>query len=283
MKHVTPLIVVTVVLAVTCSCTTARAQATRPAAAAASSREWTPLLNGKDLTGWYTFLRGPGRDKDPQHVFQVTGDGVVHLYKDAEEGADMPFGYFCSEKEYGDCRIRFEYKWGTKRFGRRATRPRDSGFLYHVFGNDGDQGGVWPWSIECQIQENDVGDIYAIGAHVSTTIDPATKDTKLKKFLEPNEGGVDFTTPTEPNSRLVRNPMNEHDGWNTIEVELRGDSAVHIVNGKVNMRIHNITRPDPNDPEKQIPLTKGRILFQAEGAEVMYRKIEMQPIPTDAR
>jgi hypothetical protein len=259
----------------------ASSQTTQPTTAPTPApAEWAPLMNGKDFTGWYTFLRGPGRNNDPDHVFQIEPDGVVHIYKDAPDGAEQPFGYFSTERDYADCRIRFEYKWGTKRFGRRATRPRDSGFLYHAFGHDGDQGGVWPWSVECQIQETDVGDIYALGVHVSTTIDPATRDAKLKQFLEASSGGVDFTTPTEPNSRIVRNPMNEHDGWNTIEVDLRGDSAVHIVNGKLNMRIHHITRPDPDDAEKQVPLKQGRVLFQAEGAEVMYRNIEVRALDT---
>src|SRR3954452_17988657 len=45
------------------------------------SEQWTPLFNGKDLTGWYTFLKGVGKNADPQHVFQVH-DGIVHIYND---------------------------------------------------------------------------------------------------------------------------------------------------------------------------------------------------------
>jgi hypothetical protein len=74
------------VIIATCCTAVARAQTTQP------SDAWTPLMNGRDFTGWYTFLRGEGRDKDSRHVFQIDDVGVVHLYRDAEDGADMPFG-----------------------------------------------------------------------------------------------------------------------------------------------------------------------------------------------
>ena len=72
--------------------------------------------------------------------------------------------------------------------------------------------------------------------------------------------------------------MLEHDGWNTIEVILQGDSATHIINGKVNMRLAHIKAPDPANPAQLISVQKGKILLQAEGAEVWYRNIEIQPI-----
>ena len=57
---------------------------------------------------------------------------------------------------------------------------------------------------------------------------------------------------------------------------MHGPNAVYIVNGTVNNRCTNIRRPDPNNPQRLIPLAKGRILLQAEGAEVFYRKIEIK-------
>src|SRR5206468_1396978 len=98
-----------------------------PAPAAAG--EWKPLFNGKDFSGWYKFIKGAGKNSDPQKIFQVD-DGMIHIYKDAADGSPMPFGYVCTEQEYGDCRIRFQYKWGGKRFAPRATSRRDSGCLY---------------------------------------------------------------------------------------------------------------------------------------------------------
>jgi hypothetical protein len=237
------------------------------------------VFNSNDLTGWYTWLKGLGKDNYPQKVFQVH-DGVIHIYKDAAEASNQPFGYICTEKDYGDCRIRFEYQWGTKRFGSRATKRRDSGILYHVFGEDGPGGKTWPASVECQIQENDTGDVYAINTIASATVDPKTTSGEKPQpvFMEKDAGGVPFTTRGSGNDRIVRSKMLEKDGWNTVEVILKGDTAVHIVNGEVNMRIDHILGPSSAPPADRKPLTRGRILFQAEGAEVMYRNIEIQPL-----
>ena len=68
------------------------------------------------------------------------------------------------------------------------------------------------------------------------------------------------------------------DGWNRVEVIVRGtDSAIHIVNGKVVNRATDLRELDETGT-KWIPLTKGRILLQAEGAEVLYRNIEIKQL-----
>ena len=237
--------------------------------------EWKPLFNGKDLNGWYTYLKGPGKGADPDKVFQVE-DGVIHIYKDAQDASTQLFGYIATNEEFGDCRVRLKYKWGTKRFGTRATAKRDSGLLYFFKGEDGAFGkGPWPYSVECQIQENDVGDIYAIGTQVSSTIDPAKKNEKQPTY---KEGGEPYTSPATGNNRIIRSEMLEKDGWNTIELVLEGDAAAHIVNGKVNMRISATKTPDAANPSQMVSVSKGKILLQAEGAEVWYRNIAVQPI-----
>lgn len=260
----------------------ALAQTTKPAEA-----PWTPLFNGKSFDGWYTYLKDTGKNNDPKKVFQIDDDGVIHIYKDAEQGSDQPFGYLCTEKDFRDVRLRFQYKWGEKRFGRRATAARDSGVLYFVWGEDGKGNGVWPYSIECQIQENDVGDTYVIGnatvsEQVVASVDPATLSAKAPTWMD-GPAGVPYTTPLTGNNRIIRSKMLEKDGWNTVEIELIGDTAAHIVNGTCNMRLFNIKRPDPGRPGTLRPLMRGKILFQAEGAEVMYRNIEIQPITPASR
>ncbi len=54
-----------------------------------------------------------------------------------------------------------------------------------------------------------------------------------------------------------------------------GHTSVHIVNGKVNMILTNARR---NVDGKEVPLTKGKIQLQSEGAEVFYRNIAVRPI-----
>jgi hypothetical protein len=241
----------------------------------AAEPQWKPLFNGKDLDGWYTWFKDHGKDSDPNKLIQVS-DGVLHIYKDAAEGSKQPFGYLATNEEFGDCRIRFQYKWGGKRFAPRSDKRRDSGILYFTFGEDGPGGKTWPHSVECQVQENDTGDIYAIGTACSTTIDPATNDEKAPTYKDASAGGVAYATPGKMNDRIVRSEMAETDGWNNVEIVLAGDSATHIVNGKTNMKITKATRPaDPTDPTKRVPLTRGRIVLLAEGAEILFRNIEL--------
>src|ERR1039458_7529997 len=59
---------------------------------------WVSLFNGRDLTGWYTFLQKHGKDRDPDHIIAIE-DGTIHLYKDATERSDVVMGYIATEKE----------------------------------------------------------------------------------------------------------------------------------------------------------------------------------------
>jgi len=209
------------------------------------------------------------------------------MYKDAPAGSPQPAGYIVTDKEYSNYRLRLEYKWGEKRFQPRLKTRRDAGIMYHVVGKDG----VWPRCIECQIQENDVGDIFTVNTRLATTVDPATtnvvsivttNDAGLLRtnfavrptFLEPEKSGIPFVQGIGDGiRRVIRNPMNEHEGWNAVEVIVHGDEAVYIVNGKVNNRASKIQEKVNGE---WVPLRKGKIALQLEFAEVLYRNVEVQ-------
>jgi hypothetical protein len=160
------------------------------------------LFNGKDLSGWYTFMpRKDGSDprSDPKQVFRIE-DGVLHVTGDG-------FGYVCTEQEFENYRIKLEFKWGTKRFPPRENAVRDSGLLLHVVGEDK----VWPKCIECQIQEHDCGDFWMVGG-TSIAVDGKTEKEYRKKTAD------------------AEKPTGE---WNTLEVVCDGDAITNIVNGQV--------------------------------------------------
>lgn len=251
-------------------------------AASEKASEWIPLVRGDSLDGWYILIAGQEKNVDPSHIFSVK-DGVVHAFKDTPNGKQMPFGGLITEKEYSRFHLRLEFKWGAKKFAPRQNTPRDAGILFHVSPPER----IWPQGVECQIQEGDVGDIFAVRSAVTATIDPKTKDVvdpvlKIVSpcFLESAEGGVPLTQNAQDKLyevvRVRRSHDWEHDGWNTVDVIVDGDRAVYLVNGKINNRCTNMCRPDPNDSRRMIPLTQGRILLQAEGAEVLYRNIAIK-------
>jgi len=262
-------------------------QFTRPTAKAAGQEGWTPLFNGTNLNGWYIVVRN-SRSDDPNHFVQVE-NGTIHMYKDAPADSAQPAGYIVTEKEYSNYHLRLDYKWGEKRFQPRVNTRRDAGIMYHVVGKDG----VWPGCIECQIQENDVGDIFTVNTRLETSVDPATTNlvslvitnqagtvqtnwVVRPVFMEPEKGGIPFVQGIADGiRRVIRNPMNEHEGWNTVEVIVHGDEATYIVNGKPNNRALRIQEKVNG---QWVPLTKGKIALQLEFAEVLYRNVEIKEL-----
>src|SRR4051812_48637464 len=132
-----------------------------------------PLFNGKDFTGWYLVSGSKRLEHDTNHLFTIH-DGMVHMYKDAPDKSNQKFGYMITEKEYSRYHLRFEYKWGKKKFAGKVKAKRDCGVLFHCIGPDG----VWPKSIECQVQEGDTGDIFTVYTRMTTTVDPKTTNTE---------------------------------------------------------------------------------------------------------
>jgi hypothetical protein len=108
-------------------------------------------FNGKDLTGFTTWLKKTGRE-DPQHVFRVQ-DGTIRC------GAEDT-GYLATREAYRDFHLNVEYKWG----GKNPTDKyvRNSGILLHGVGPDGSHGGVWMTSVECQLAQGCEGDLILI-------------------------------------------------------------------------------------------------------------------------
>jgi hypothetical protein len=243
--------------------------------AATETGTWKPLFNGKDLSGFYVHLQGKERGEDPDKIFQVH-DGMIHVYKDNPVGTAMPFGGIVTEKDYSHYRLRLQYKWGNKQFPPRAVGKRDAGILYHVVATDG----MWPTSVEYQIQEGDTGDFFMVYTRCEVTFNPDQPD----QFLPAADGGVPKVIggAGQVVRFIKRGDYELADDWNTAEVVVRGDEAIHILNGKVNNRCTKMQIRDPESKEEWVPLTKGRILLQCEWAELFYRNIEIMELDPNA-
>ena len=258
-----------------------------------SDGAWKPLFDGKSLEGWYTQIQNLKKNDDPEKFFHVE-DGVIHVYKDQAEGTKVPNGFIATEKEYSSFDLRMEFKWGTKKFKPRMMAVRDAGLLYHVRPPDV----VWPRSVECQIQEGDVGDCFTVrGARLTTSVEDAAIKTPsgvktLPRYKAEKDGGETRTLGNSGIQRIVKSSMVERDGWNVIEVAVRGsESAEHIVNGKTVCRARDLKELKPGDAladkskpgaaeSDWVPLSRGRIALQCEYAEVFYRRIEIREIAT---
>jgi hypothetical protein len=222
------------------------------------------LFNGKDLSGFYTYLKPHGKNADPNKVFTVA-DGVIRV-----SGQD--FGYFATEKEYENYHLTVEFKWGQETHEPRKGKARDSGLLFHMVGEDK----VWPKSHEYQIMEGMTGELILVdGATVD--FDESFRDRlRNKNGVSPDgkrikSGGVKFFGRTAEwkdvlgyrGANDVEKPVGE---WNVLELICDGGSYTYLANGK---QVLKCTGADP---------AKGRIILQSEGAELFFRKVELRPL-----
>ena len=159
------------------------------------------LFNGKNLDGWYTFLRSKGKGNDPEGIFKVE-DKMIHVL-------GKEFGYLSTVNEYDNFHLTLEFKWGEKKFPPRENAKRDSGILYRFPLDKEDK--VWPHSIECQIQEGDCGDFWLV-AGTTVMADGVLQNRFFKKKKDAEK----------PNGE-----------WNKIEVIADGGKCTHVVNGVV--------------------------------------------------
>lgn len=225
---------------------------------------WVTLFNGHNLDGWYTFLPSTGKNKDPKGVFKVE-KGMIHVLDIPVTNEKQEFGYLATNQELSHCRIRAEFKFGEKRFVPRQEDKRDSGLLYYFVGPDK----VWPRSLECQIQETDVGDLWILdGTSITTKIEtPEYPVYSSGPLLTKNRGRI-----------IKSGDFEDRGAWNTVEVILDGDKITHLVNGRIVMKAWDLKQPDLQDATKVIPLDRGRVMLQAEGAEIWFRNVRMKPL-----
>jgi hypothetical protein len=198
---------------------------------------------------------------------------MIHTYANDAAGTEQSFAILETNTEYQDYRISLEYKWGQKKFAPRVDQVRDAGLLYNKYA---DKASDWPPSVESQIQEGDTGDLWAISSRASSTILPLTSRHAL-----PADGGVPVTVGKYGDfGRIRHGALNELPEWNTVEVIVRGDRSIHIVNGFINMRATDLRRWDPAT-SSWMRLDRGKIAIQAEGAEIYYRNIRIRPLTAE--
>jgi Domain of Unknown Function (DUF1080) len=242
------------------------------------------LFNGADLVGWDTYL-GPaydtaqkefdtlrilGLNNDPGKVFSVVmEDGKAAIRVSGEN-----FGGLSTIREFKNYHLTLEFKWGQQKSEPRKNQKRDSGLLYHAVGPHGADFRFWMRSQEFQIQEGDCGDYWGV-AGGSFEIPAAKRGDDY--MYDPASELLTFNEASAVGRRCIKSPDAEKPfgEWNSIEVYALGDTAVHVVNGVVNMILHNSSQLDN---QVLSPLKEGKIQIQSEGAEVFYRNIRIAPI-----
>lgn len=242
------------------------------------------LFNGKNLKGWDTYI-GPsyytiqnkwsnessGLNRDPLKVFSV----VMEDGKPALRISGQHFGGISTVKEYENYHLKLEFKWGKHKWAPRKNNKRDSGILYHAVGSHGADGGFWMRSQEFQVQEGDCGDYWGVAGGA---FDVRAMNRDSAEFIyDPQSPLLPFSDQSPNGRRCIKNPDAEksYGEWNEVEIYCLGGTTVHLMNGKVVMVLYNSSQLEG---KQKLPLVKGKIQIQSEGAEIFYKNIQLQNI-----
>lgn len=243
------------------------------------------LFDGKSLDQFETWLVDDHR-QDPLRVFTVVDqvDGAPAIRISGER-----WGGLVTRQSYRDYRLVVEFRWGLVTWGDRRDSARDSGVLVHGQGTHGNTGrdgnGAWMRSIEAQVIEGGVGDFILVagfepdGRRLTPAMtargatdrdgepvyDPAGQPREFQTGRI-NWFGRDPDWEDKLGFRGRQDVESPYGQWTRLEVVAEGDRLTNIVNGKV-----------VNEGSKA-SLTEGRILIQSEGAEIYYRKIDLEPL-----
>lgn len=199
---------------------------------------FTTIFNGRNLNGWHTFIKGKGKNIDPENNFRVE-DSALHV-----NGKEL--GYAITEMPYHNYHFKVDFKWGEKKWPPRENAKRDAGICYNIPVNEPDS--IWPVSIECQVQEGDVGDFWLLGFSTITVDGKVNRPSNHTQVVKKKDG-------EKPNGE-----------WNTVEIISYNGNCVHIVNGVV---VNYGTNASVKD---------GRILLQSEYSEVFYRHVQIRKL-----
>jgi hypothetical protein len=238
----------------------------------ANAQKMKPVFNGQNLNNWDinigTALKGFEDLKaqaSPGQVFSVVEkDGETLVRVSGDVNASL-----ATKTAYENYHFRMEYKWGEK-----VYTTQNSGLLYHSFGPFGAGLGTWMSSIECQLMNQNLGDAYMMGdsyAEISVNKDGDqyvfASGSKVQPFGNEQAGG-------KIARKIIDNEKASNE-WNVVEIYVVGQRSVHVVNGMKVMECNNIGKIING---KILPLSKGKIQIQSEGAEMFVRKAEIRKI-----
>lgn len=234
-------------------------------------KPWQPLYNGENLEGWDTYIGTPLTGFEDLHanattdkvfkVEEVDGEKLIHISGEVN-------GSLATVDTFANYHLELVFKWGEQ-----VYTNRNSGLLYHSFGEFGEALGTWMTNIECQLMHEKMGDTYLMNNTYCETKTEKQDDAfifspggKLTQF------GKDFNGPGVKKATDAENPIGE---WNTVELYSLGRTTVHVVNGKVVMINTNTGFYEDGEIKA---LSSGKIQLQSEGGDLFIKSIRIKPI-----
>ena len=235
-----------------------------------SGKGWSPLFNGKDLSGWTIKIAKRPLGENYQDTFRVE-DGILKVSYDKWQKFDRGFGHIYTNQPYSNYLLRLEYRiTGTAPEDSPPWAKLNSGVMIHSqspLSMTLDQ--EFPASMEFQFLSAGA----TAGKQTGNVCTPGTNLEMKGKLLEDHI--------IDSSSKLF--PVDE---WVKVEVEVRGNQeVVHRINGVEVLRYQH-PQLDPRDESAQrllaagapLQLSFGHIALQAESQPIWFRNIEIRQL-----
>ena len=234
--------------------------------ASESKPKWKSLFNGKDLNGWQAKIAGYPLDENFGNTFRVE-DGILQVRYNAYDSFRSRFGGLYYNKKFTNYKLKVEYRFvGETTVGAPSWGFRDGGVQYHCQSPASmELKQSFPVCIEYNLHGGN-------GKDERPTGEICTSGTFVSVNGKRNESNC--TLPT------VKKTFHG-DQWVTLEIEVRGDSIRHFVNGEEILRFEN-PRYNPNHAIAKSFIVKGDdkvksgyISLQSNSHPMDFRKIEI--------
>lgn len=244
--------------------------ATAHAAEGGSDKGWSPLFNGKDLSGWTIKIAGRPLGENYNDTFRVE-NGILKVSYDKWDKFDRHFGHLYTNQAYSHYILRLQYLFtGKAPEDSPPWAKLNSGVMIHSqspLSLSLDQ--EFPVSMEFQF----LAEGSSAGKQTANVCTPGTNLEMNGKLLEDHI--------IDSSSRFY--PLGE---WVNVEVEVHGNrEVIHRINGKEVLRYQH-PQLDPRDETAQrllavgapLQVSFGHIALQAESQPVWFRNIEIRPL-----
>ena len=186
--------------------------------------KWKTLFNGKNLKNWQVKIAGYPLGENFGNTFRVE-DGILQVRYNAYDSFRNRFGGLYYNKKFTNYRLRVEYRFvGETTVGAPSWGFRDGGVQYHCQPPASLQlTQSFPVCLEYNLHggngkdERPVGEICASGTYVSIN----------------GKRNASYCT-----AATIKKTFHG-DQWVIMEIDVRGDSIRHFVNGEEILRFEN--------------------------------------------
>ena len=196
------------------------------------------LFNGKNLKGWHIDVPEMDKDSSAKNPFIIRNGLLVSL--------GTPGGHLITDSLYSNYKIEVQYRF--------AGKPGNCGLLVHA-STPRALYGMFPKSIEVQIEHTNAGDFWCIEQDITVP------DMEVRRGEKARWGiNGDKLRKIERLLQNVEKPVGE---WNKMVVECKNDEIIVWVNDILVNHGYKCTA------------NSGQIALQAEGSEVEFRKVSL--------